>query len=305
MLDTHELLTELKTELDEAEEKRLYHFRRIRPYNIIFKVIFLGTLASIGLAIWLPDGGIEALGVASGLFMIMLIVYGIKEDFEKGKLKDHFQRHVVSKIIPKLGPGFSYDGRGAFPQQRLAESELFDSYNRSQMEDLVRGKVGGRTISFVEMKLEKREGTETKTSTVFKGVYVEVGLPTRFVASCWLLPKKRTFEKKKGINKVNLGYADAKLIGKYTLYSADEEFAMQLFTTPVLEKLMSVNQDLRARKMIWGNVAFAFVGDTIRLTLQLRNKFLDPDLFKPVNTEEFLDKQLAVLVECAKLAEVV
>lgn len=306
MLDAKELLTELKSELDEAEEQRQYHYKRIRPFRIIFNLTGIVLLGAIAFAIYDGEEGGEILGMAWAPFMIMLVVYGIKYDFEKGKFKYHFQQCVVSKIIPKLGPSFSYQSRGGFGENRLIESRFFDTFKTYLSEDFVNGKVNNRIISFAETKLEYRGGgSDDKTRTIFNGIYAEIKLSNRFSSSCWLMPKKKKLSKNKGVSKITLGEQETQLLNKYRLYAENEAFAKQLFTTDVLGKLMKVNQDLRSKKVTSADIRFAFMGDTIRLAFNLRHKFMEPNLVKPVNTEAYLQKELALLTELAQLAEVV
>lgn len=306
MLNAKELLTELRAELEEAEQKRLYHYRRIRPFRFIFNLVCLLTLGAILYAIYDLDSGGEVLGWTWGLFMIMLVVYGIKYDFDKGQFKDYFQRRVISKIIPKLGPGFSYQSRGGFPEPHLIESKLFSTFSTYQSEDYVTGKLNDRTLSFAETKLEWRSGSsDSKTRTVFNGIYAEIKLTAHFSASCWLLPKKKKIKTGKSVSQVKPGEPQNQLLKKYRLYAEDEGFATQLFTEDVLKQILKVNEDLRSRKVIWGHMRFAFIGNTIRMAFKPRHKFLEPDLLKPVNTEAFLQKELALLSECTKLTEIV
>ncbi len=303
MLNANELLTELKAELDEAEQKRLHHYKRVRPFRIIFNLIGLFTLVAIVYAIYDTENGGGILGWAWGLFMVMLVVYGIKYDFDKGQFKDYLQHRVISKIIPKLGPGFSYLSRGGFPVQHLIDSRLFSTFSTSTSEDFVTGKLNGRTISFAETKLEWRSGSsDSKPQTVFNGIYAEIKLTAQFASSCWLLPKKK---KIKNASVVNLGEPENQLLNKYRLYAEHDEFATQLFTEDVLKRILKVNEDLRSRKVISGHIRFAFIGNTIRMAFRPRHKFLEPDLLKPVNTEAFLQKELALLNECARLTEIV
>ncbi|MDW3194669.1 MAG: DUF3137 domain-containing protein [Cytophagales bacterium] len=306
MLDAKELLTELRSELEEAEQKRQHHYKRVRPFRIIFNLTGIALLGAIAYAIYDSENGGEILGIGWAPFMIMLVVYGIKYDFEKGKFKYHFQQRVVSKIIPKLGPSFSYQSRGGFGGNRLIESRFFDTFKTYLSEDFVHGKVNNRTISFAETKLEYRgSGSDDKTRTIFNGIYAEIKLSSRFASSCWLMPKKKKLSKNKGVTRVTFGEKEARLLNKYRLYAEEETFAKQLFTADVLGKLMTINQDLRSKKVTSADMRFAFMGDTIRLAFNLRHKFMEPDLLKPVNTEAYLQKELALLKELARLAELV
>lgn len=298
-LKTRELLAGLRNELDEAEQKRLHHFKRTRPYRILFNIIGLLTLLAVGYAIFDPDEGGAVLGIAWIPFMLMLIIYGVIQDKEKGKFKHHFQQHVVARIIPKIGSGFSYQTHGGFPVSRLEESQLFRTFRDYSSEDFITGRVNGKVISFAEVKLEWRGGTDdAKSRTVFKGIYAEVKLNKRLASSCWLLPKKKSIE---GATIVKLEEGATALLGKYRLYAENESFAKGLFTSKTLQRLMDLNQDLRNRKAIWGNVGFAFMGDSLRLSMDLRRKFLEPELSNPVNTEAFLEKELAVIEVCTSL----
>lgn len=305
MLDVNDLLKELRAELDEAEQKRLYHYKRVRPFRMVFNLLGLITLGAIAYAIYDPENGGVILGWAWGLFMVILIVYGIKYDFDKGQFKDHFQRRVISKIIPKIGPGFSYQSRGGFPEQHLIESQLFSTFSSCLSEDFVSGKLNGRTISFAETKLEWRSGSsDSKTRTVFNGIYGEIMLNSSFPSPCWLLPKKKKITGK-STSLVTLGEPENQFLKKYRLYAEDEEFAGRLFTEEVLKRILKVNEDLRSRKVIWGHMRFAFIGNTIRMAFSPRHKFLEPDLMKPVNTASFLQKELALLSECTQLTEII
>ena len=117
------------------------------------------------------DPGTE-IGIASALFFGSLIVYGTMHSLELGKFKYYFQQNVVSRIIPRIGKDFHYEARGAFPEKRIRESELFYSFNRYQSEDMVRGRVGAREIAFAEIKLEKK---------------ISVGLHKNNHGICWNL----------------------------------------------------------------------------------------------------------------------
>ncbi len=306
MLDSKKLLSELRQELDEAEKTRLNHYGKVRPFKIGFNLGMLTCLGLVTYSLLDIDERSGAMGYAGAIFMICLIVYEIKRSYEYGQFKDHFQRNVVSKIITKIGPEFSYDPRGGFPENRIEDCKLFLSFNSYLTEDMVSGKIGTRSIGFSEIKLVNRSGSDSsKNSTVFSGIYAEIKLSGKIEASCWLLPKKKTFSKSEGVSRVKLDESEHKLLGKYTLYSTDETFAKKLFNSTVLEKIMSVNKDLRSRKVIWGNLRIAFIGDTIRLGFSIRRKFMEPELFMPINTEAFLKKELALLTDCMRLADIV
>ncbi|WP_421871285.1 DUF3137 domain-containing protein [Marinoscillum sp.] len=306
MLDTKFLLQELSAELNDAEQKRQYHYRRVRPFKIAFNLGMISALLFIVYAIIVPDDGATSSSIAGGIFMLCLVIYGVKHSYEHGQYKDYFQRNVVSKIIPHLGPGFIYESRGGFTQQRLEESYLFSYFNACHSEDFVSGRIEGRSISFAEVKLELLSGSDsTKTRTAFKGMYLEIQLSQQFAAPCWLVRKKKRLSENDQAEIVKLNESTSKSLGKYRLYSENAAFAQQLFSVEVINKLLTVDEDLRARKVIWGHARFAFIGNTIRIALSIRKRFMEPELSSPVTTEAFLQQELALLEECTKLVNLV
>ncbi len=235
-------------------------------------------------------------------FILGIVVYGIKYFIESRKFKTHFQNEVGIKVIQKLGPEFTYEPNGKIPESEIRSTHLFSEFNRYDSEDLVNGKIGEKHIRFAEIKLAKvthksggtGKSSETTTTMVFKGIFLTLDLNNNFPSPFWIVPRKwyYTFSNLKG-KKVSIDHSEFNKI--YKVVAIDPDFVKKLLINPILDKLLSVNEDLKTRKIIWGSIWFAFFDNHISAALNTKKDFLEGSIRRPIDSQEFLEEQVTFL----------
>lgn len=193
MLNASEIYSSMSFELTNLDAERARLYRKTHPINIGFFTLLLG---GGGWLYWLLDNGQDDVldwyvPVYCATTFICFILWAFGRDYYKQKFKKLFISEIVPKIITNLGADFTYDHKQQVSVTEVRDSLLFPSFNKFESEDLIRGTIDGVTLKFAEVKLVERtgksEGSGSKYTTVFQGIYFNASLQVTFPTSIWLV----------------------------------------------------------------------------------------------------------------------
>jgi len=300
MLDIAKIYTTLLPDLEKADRVRQSGLNRTVPYKRFF---FLCLTLFVALIVYISFyGGSDGLSFITLLILIVgLMTYAIKRSLEANKFKEYFQKEIAPGLINNLGPGFSYDPAGRFSKEILAGSKLFSYYNRYNSEDLVKGIIDGKAVTFAEILLEKvsESSSRSRRSTIFRGVFLSIELGSTFPSPFWIVPKT---------NKLNVYYPRLKDVegeiveidhpefqNTFLIYSTNTQLTQALLKKNFMDSFIALNDNLKNKKIIAMDMQFAFVNNTILVAMPAKLKFMESRLSEPVNTKDFIEKQLLFL----------
>ncbi|XOV94126.1 MAG: DUF3137 domain-containing protein [Bacteroidota bacterium] len=308
MLDPQKTYDLVRSDLENAEQFRLKCIRKLRPWKLGMYVIIAGTV--IGLFF-------SAFFMLAPLVMI-LIVYLIMWSNELKKLKKFFQESVVSKIVQSMGSDFKYEAEGKIDESILKDCKLFLGFNRYKSEDLVTGTVDGNKIMHAEIDLKKHtksSKSKSSTSQIFKGIffvlYLKLKIPEPFYILSYAETKfiDRLSKFLPGINqdrgkRFDTGHEAFEKM--FNVYTHSPDTTSKLLPAPILEQLIQVNQRFKDKKITQRDISFAFIDQRIYVAIPTRGiqNWMDPSLAEPINTKEFISRQLELVNEVYSLSSI-
>jgi hypothetical protein len=236
------------------------------------------SLAIIGVSLLI--GG--ALGVASFfstdemqvinpmLIVPAILVGGIGCGWAARRLADS-EGSLLTAIFGYLDLDYSRVA-GVFPLDRFRELGILPSYDRSKLEDRVRGQHAGVAFDIAEAYLEEKRtqntknGTKTTYVTVFDGLLIRCGFLKPFSTRVlvkrdagWLAGALSGLFG--GGDKVRL--EDPRFEEVFEVYSKDQVEARYLLTPLFMERLLALD-----RRFGGGQMALAFEGQEVWIALR-------------------------------------
>jgi hypothetical protein len=309
MVKREDIYPNIKEELDRAEELRESLVEKIKPFKYGLYVLIVGTVVSF---IVFPPSGFAGILIV----LVFFVLYMMKRGKENQKLKERFQQEILPKIIDSMGPEFSYDADGAFEEETLTRSKLFESFNRYHCEDLIRGSVEGRSFRYAEIDLKhKQTGSvgrddANRSRTVYNGLFAEIGLSESVPSQIVVYPAAvsrvmEMFRKEMATKRVET--SNDSFNQTYRVYSDDQDAAASWLSESRLNILLQVTATFKQDGITATDVLYSFLGDSVYVAIPTKGSggLFNPDLSHPVNTPEFLDPQLGLLNRVNDLASAV
>ena len=310
MLDPTKIFNELKDQLFRLDEQREEYHKKVEPFRYFFWTVFILGGAFIIIQINLNKFGFDAGDTPPFVIIlyvivsaIALILFGLVKKKRTAQFKEEFAKQIAPYLIRGLDPSIKYIYDGKIPKSTLQSSGLFDTFETYTCQDLISGTVNDVTIQFAEISLLKMTmvGTTPAPSFQFNGFFYEVNLDISFPANIWIVPKK--FQIEKHVRTHSKLKVDHSISKKYVFYTENEEQALSILQTAILDRLSQVNSKLTGNKIAKSDIGFHFGGKQVQVAFQSKRKFMEPKLGRSINTLKFIEEQTILINAVQSLIE--
>ncbi|RED46156.1 DUF3137 domain-containing protein [Aestuariispira insulae] len=171
--------------------------------------------------------------------------------YQISKVKSGFDTHVAGSICRFLELDYTRQCRFS-PLARFRELSLIPSYDKSDLEDEISGRIGDIELHLVEARLQdKRTTTDSKGNrktsyhTVFRGLLAEFTFPKRVKARTIITQDSgKIFNKFKswGIQGDRVSLEDPEFERIFEVFSSDQVEARYLLTPRFMERLVDLSR---------------------------------------------------------------
>ncbi len=289
MKSFEEITPELDVKLNDfhayaQEEKRLQ--KKSKPYRIGTFIAFFGMFA-VG---WIP-----VLGWAIAIVLFALVfILGFKAaaySEKSKKLKNQYKTSFLNwyfKLI--LGEDTVYNVETKITAQQVKQLQLFPKFNTLKAEDYVKSKWDGLDFEMTELHLSQ-ENDEDYTLK-FSGIFMIVTFQKDMSGKTYVLPKQ---SRKLLFNRFPKEHQDtlenAHFHEYFDVYGAQREFTRYLLTPGMMERILKLSEEHRAK------LYFLFNKNKLFMAIDWRKDLFEPDedLSNPMNNFKILHEQLATV----------
>lgn len=181
-----------------------------------------------------------------GIIAVFTIVFGWV-NIPKLQFRELGKQKLVDPVIRFFGE-LTYKQSGPVPEQKIRDSQVLPSYNITESEDFITGKLEGLNFNFFELKLLQKQ--KKTTTQVFNGEIIEIEMLKKFNGQTIILDKSssqkyssffsKLFKSKSALEEVKL--EDPDFQKNFSVYSTDQIEARYLLTTAFMDRLLQLKQ---------------------------------------------------------------
>ncbi len=206
------------------------------------------------------------------------------------RIRDMVKAALVAPTCAFLGLDYSLKGDG-FPLTRFDEGGILPKYDKSKLQDRIRGSHDGVAFELCEAHLEvvsttRRSGNkETEYQRVFDGLLLIYHFPKSFRGHTVVVPDRTWLGNKIAGRKhgERVMLEDPRFEEIYAAFSDDQVEARYLLTPTFMERLTALAEHLSARNAL----AFAFQDNDLLIAFHSKvGHFEGGSLFKPLENPE-------------------
>tara|TARA_B100000029_G_scaffold450096_1_gene473825 strand:- start:639 stop:1754 length:1116 start_codon:yes stop_codon:yes gene_type:complete len=294
------------------ELKRIESLKNLRKRNIIAiplqVIIIILTIAGISA---LPFGDATQICLALGI-----MAFG-GAAFWSHKPVRQYAANVKKEVFPEIfkffGKDYIYSEESVIEMPALKPSGIIPSYDRSYLEDYVKGKYKDITLELTEAKLTETTGSGKHRRTVikFNGIFVLLEMNKNFSGKTvvkkdqgkmgnWFARKfnKPLFSKETADLK-NVKLEDPIFEKKFEVYSTDQVEARYLLTTSFMERLLELSSLFSKN----GVIQCSFYLNKLLLMIPSdKNRFEVGSIYQPAT---FVDDINHILKEMAVIFKII
>ena len=263
-------------DLEALEQERLNIGKKLS------KILFYG----IGGAV---VGGIFLASIKLGNLFIFLLVgvvgYLGKTTIElKNNFRANFKQKVVTAIVKNYGLNFNANGS-------LSVYDFYQIYDTDvseyRGEDLIFGKVDNTEFKLCDFYAAKvtKSGKHTHTTVKFEGILLKAEFKKELNATIYVCDKKRTSDLRSDGEQATMD--NPKFNELFKTYTTDQIAARYALTPKLMENLS------RLRTKFNAPLSAVFLKNEIFIAIDLRKDSFEPDLKKPINSNESIQSYIA------------
>ena len=263
-------------DLEALEQERLNIGKKLS------KILFYG----IGGAV---VGGIFLASIKLGNLFIFLLVgvvgYLGKTTIElKNNFRANFKQKVVTAIVKNYSLNFNANGSlSVYDFYQIYDTDVSDYRG----EDLIFGKVDNTEFKLCDFYAAKvtKSGKHTHTTVKFEGILLKAEFKKELNATIYVCDKKRTSDL---ISEGELATMDnPKFNELFKTYTTDQIAARYALTPKLMENLTALRTKFNAP------LSAVFLKNEIFIAIDLRKDSFEPDLKKPINSNESVQNYIA------------
>ena len=263
-------------DLEALEQERLNIGKKLS------KILFYG----IGGAV---VGGIFLASIKLGNLFIFLLVgvvgYLGKTTIElKNNFRANFKQKVVTAIVKNYGLNFNANGS-------LSVYDFYQIYDTDvseyRGEDLIFGKVDNTEFKLCDFYAAKvtKSGKHTHTTVKFEGIFLKAEFKKELNATIYVCDKKRTSDLRSDGEQATMD--NPKFNELFKTYTTDQIAARYALTPKLMENFT------RLRTKFSAPLSAVFLKNEIFIAIDLRKDSFEPDLKKPINSNESIQSYIA------------
>ena len=264
------------SDLDELEKERLAMGQKA------FKMIvygFLGIIVISGFLASLHLGNLFFFLLIGGVFYLGKTINGLKNE-----LIAKFKQKVVGVIVKNYGLNFSANGG-------LSLNDFYKIYdadvNRHYAEDMIYGQIDETQFKLCDFYAAKEvKGEKCTTTTVkFQGILLKAEFKKELNATIYVCDKKRTSDLRSDGEQAMMD--NPKFNELFKTYTTDQIAARYALTPKLMENFTTLRTKFDAP------LSAVFLKNEIFIAIDLRKDSFEPDLKKPINSNESVQNYIA------------
>ncbi len=221
--------------------------------------------------------------------LVFVIIGGIGAFVVRAAQRDGWSESVAGAVMPAICAhigNLRYDQKpgGGFPVARLQRLGLFGSYSDEHLTDRLQGSYRDTGFDLVEAKLTRKSSGSngsTNSSTVFKGLLFEIGVPVSVPGRIMIAREHGAFGnalsevfgggKGRGMPKLSFDHETFEQV--FEVYADDPEAARRFMPTGFLDSLLAIGEAEGGHKGSKAMVA-GFEDNSFYMALSRKGDFL-------------------------------
>ena len=264
------------SDLDELEKERLAMGQKA------FKMIvygFLGIIVVSGFLASLHLGNLFFFLLIGGVFYLGKTINGLKNE-----LITKFKQKVVGVIVKNYGLNFSTSGG-------LNLNDFYKIYdadvNRHYAEDMIYGQIDETQFKLCDFYAAKETQGEKRTTTTvkFQGILLKAEFKKELNATIYVCDKKRTSDLRSEGEQATMD--NPKFNELFKTYTTDQIATRYALTPKLMENFTTLRTKFNAP------LSAVFLKNEIFIAIDLRKDSFEPDLKKPINSNESVQNYIA------------
>lgn len=229
-----------------------------------------------------------------------------------------FKEEIFKAFVQGIYPNTYYAPANYLPSNLFASSRLFGGYDSYGGEDYFEGKTdSGSLFKFSELRVTDTEtyrdsdnNTQTRTTTIFDGMFFVLDVPNRVAGRVQVLPDmaESSFGFLGKFVQKNLGsfFQGAKMVyledhpefeKAFVVYSQNEDEAYRILTPTLVQAIY----DLRYKWNV--TMRLSFIDNQIYVALSTSKNFFQPNIKKSVLEDDLLNELYDELALCFAVVE--
>lgn len=195
-----------------------------------------------------------------------------------------YKRKVKPMILPKL---LSFVGDfhlvdkdvlGLELRKYVKSLNLFDSYNRFEVDDRIEGMYKNLKVSISEISLTKETGSgkRKKTVLIFEGLLIKVPCLKKYKGCTYIKKNASMLLNRNKDEKVNL--EDPEFEKYYDVFSTDQIEARYLITTAFMNRMVQL-----AKRGIGKDITLSFEQGNVNIAVSSSKDWFEMPILKPAN----------------------
>ena len=277
------LVSEYSQEMEKNKdflERRYKKESKIAYYSLFVEILLMGLMVY---TYFLSKEGTFSFFIPILIFIIIIVILAISVMYGRNNTKKYepykkkFKEKIISPIVKSFNQNLEYAYEKRIDENIYKEAE-FEKYISYKSEDLIEG-ILENNCKFImsELVIEGLEqyNGERKYTTLFKGLFVKVGLNKEFNTKLYLRRDIREKEKafKQDLDKLRLQLDSQEFENIFNIYTSNKIVAMQLLTADIMEMLVKFNQEMKYEITIKDNNIYI--------------RFFCGEMFEPPSLEAF------------------
>ena len=292
-------------QLEILEEERKAAIYKAQNYRFAILGILL-LFGGIGFYLY-QDIGEKLFEYWWAIIPLLLICFFLeyRGSSKKDQVRYKFKHEILPTLIKAIDPNLQYEPFLHIHSHQFRRGQLFQSPDRFNGEDYVKGKIGKTDFEFSEVHaIEVTESTDsdgnttTSESTIFKGLYMIADFHKHFHGRTYVMPKSwGWFTRKKTWRGEKIITESPRFEDTFNVYASDQVEARYILSTRMLEDILALKDKFKC------DVYLSFVDSSVHIAIRWNINILEPNLKKDLRTQTIINKFYEELMICFDLIE--
>jgi hypothetical protein len=273
----------IKPEIHAFEHKRIAALKTVRQ-RVFCSLCLIVAIVVMGKIFMAQSSNQD---VVSKIILLIISLVLIWCYVPIRRYKSDVKKTIFPHIFSFFGDDFHYDPEAEVGIDHLKPSEILPAYDGANLSDSVRGSYENVNLNILcaHLYLKKRDRKETRTITVFDGLFILLSMNKRFLGKT-IVKRDRGLmnwanKPPEELEKVNL--EDPRFEADFEVYASNQIEARYLLTPSFMERLQGLSN-------LFGgaDIQASFYNQNLLLMIPLKKRYFSTgSIFQPATfTEE-------------------
>ncbi|MCC8152786.1 MAG: DUF3137 domain-containing protein, partial [Tannerellaceae bacterium] len=220
--------------------------------------------------------------------------------YSSSSVCEEYKRTIIAPFAENLVENGIYSPTEGIQESTFLKSNLYQTPDRYNSEDLIKGKIGQTSILFSEVHAEEKyQTTDSKGNTkthwrdIFRGFMFVADFPKEFEVPI-TIKRKKLFASKK--NRVFL--EDPEFEKCFNVYCNDQIQARYILTASLMRRIMDLERKFHGKKMM-----LSFHDNNVIITIQEKTNHYEAGLWRSVIRNKKLRREYEIIRAFALIVE--